>query len=320
MLTLNLIISELSVDALSYLRYSISPDSTLQNSFYIDRMYVNFKGKIFKNDNINVSFRFTTDVGQIKDIAKSGNYEVDTTGTDSVKIPKSSIVGSYYLYSKYAFIEIKYSDYKLYFGQTYNFWIKTIDEIWGYRFIEKTANDYFSVLSSADFGIAFEYKSKLINSVIGIYNGEGYNKLEDNKFKDITALLSIYPITNENVKVGIHGYGYYGKYKNEKEKVRLIGGFSTMSKYFRIGGEFSNFKGSTLTSDDTISSNIISAFLTIKPMDLLDLFVRFDRFKDSDNLIIGGVVLNITKDLRTSLNYKQYKEDKTLNLQVEAKF
>ncbi|MEO0202299.1 MAG: hypothetical protein ABIL37_01065 [candidate division WOR-3 bacterium] len=319
MLTLNLLVSDLNIDALSYLRYSASLDSSFQNTFFIDRMYLNFRGKILKTDNISISFRFTTDVGQIKDVGKSGNYAVDTL-KDSVNISKSGIVGSYYLYSKYAFIEMKYNAFKIYFGQTYNFWINTMDKVWNYRFIEKTPHDYFSILSAADLGFVFEYGTDLINTSIGVYNGEGYNKIEDNKFKDFGGLFSIYPISQKDLKVGIHGYGYYGKYKNENEKIRLIGGISILGKYFSMGGEYGNFKGTTLTSGDTISSNIISGFLRFKPIELTEMFLRFDRYKNSDNFIIGGIVFNLTKDLRTSLNYKQYNDNKTLNLQTEIKF
>jgi len=316
MLTLTFIISDVKVDALSYLRYSMVPDSSLSNSFNIDRMYINFKGNILKNDVLKVDFRFTTDVGQIKDIAKSGSYKSDTI----VKIPNSSIVGSYYLYSKYAFFEISYKNYKFYFGQTYNFWIRLMDNIWGYRFIEKSSNDYFSVISSADLGAVFEYNSKIINSSIGIYNGEGYNKIEDNKFKDIAGLLSVYLLNQEDLKIGIHGYGYYGKYKNENEKIRGIGAISFNYELVNVGFEYSYFKGSTLTSGDTISSNLISGFITLKPINLFDVFFRFDRYKNERDFFIGGFVFNFNKQFRASINYKQDEDNKTINFQTEIKF
>lgn len=315
---LNLIVSDLKVDALSYLRYSITLDSTLYNTFHIDRMYVNFKGDIFKTDVFKLSFRFTPDIGQIRDVGKAGRYK---EGKDStIEVPKSSIVGAYYVFSKYAFLEATYRNYKLYFGQTYNFWIRTMDRIWDYRFIEKTSNDYFSVISSADLGIAFEYSSKLFRLNLGVFNGEGYNKVEDNKFKDFEAVLSIYPINNEDLEIGIHGYGHFGKYKNEEDKIRGIGAISINQKYFRLGVEYSQFKGSTLTSGDTISSNLISGFVVIKPINMLELFARFDRYKEQDNFILGGFVLKLVKDFRLSLNYKQLKETGTLNLQTEVKF
>lgn len=318
MLILNLIIADLKVDAVSFLRYSITLDSTLYNTFHIDRMYVNFKGDIFKTDNAKLSFRFTPDIGQIRDVGKAGKYKEgkDTT----IEVPKSSIVGGYYVFSKYAFLEAKYGNYKLYFGQTYNFWIRNMDKIWDYRFIEKTSNDYFSVISSADLGIAFEYSSKLFNLNLGVFNGEGYNKVEDNKFKDFQAVLSVYPIDNENIEIGIHGYGHYGKYKNEKDKIRGIGAISISQKFFRLGAEYSQFTGSTLTSGDTISSNLISGFLVIKPTNILELFARFDRYKNEENFILGGFVIKPVKDLRLSLNYKQLKEKGTINLQTEIKF
>lgn len=318
MLTLTLILADMKVSGVSYLRYTIMPDSSLSNGFYIDRAYANFISEILKNENLNLKFRYTLDLGQIKDVGKSGSYKLGSDST--IKVPNSSIVGSYFIYSKYAFLEAKYKSFKIYFGQTYNFWIKQMEEIWVYRFIEKTPTDYFSVLSSADLGVAFEYNSKLINVNFGVFNGEGYNKVEDNKFKDLELTISTYPFISNDLKIGLFGYGHYGKYKNENEKIRLNSSLAIIQKFFTLSFEYSNFKGSTLTSQDTISSNIISGFVSIRPIQTFDIIFRIDRYGEDRNFIIGGLVLNLSKNLRGSINYKQDKDNKFINLQTEIKF
>jgi len=318
MLTLTLILADVKVSGVSYLRYTIVTDSTLNNGFYIDRAYANFISEILKNENLKLKFRYTLDVGQIRDVAKSGSYKPNPDST--IKIPNSAIVGSYFVYSKYAFLEANYKNFKIYFGQTYNFWIKQMDEIWGYRFIEKTPTDYFSVLSSADIGAAVEYNSKFINVNFGVFNGEGYNKVEDNKFKDFELTIFTYPYTNDNLKIGIFGYGHYGKYKNENEKIRLNSSLAIIQKFFTISFEYGNFKGSTLTSGDTVRLNLISGFISVKPNQIFDIIFRIDRYGEDRNFIIGGIVLKLSKNLRGSINYKQDKDNKFVNLQTEIKF
>ncbi len=294
------------------------PDSSLSNGFYIDRAYANFISEILKNENLNLKFRYTLDLGQIKDAGKSGNYKLNPDST--IKVPNSTIVGSYFIYSKYAFLEAAYKNFKIYFGQTYNFWIKQMEDIWVYRFIEKTPTDYFSILSSADLGIAFEFNSKFIKTNFGLFNGEGYNKIEDNKFKDLELTISVYPFISNNLKIGLFGYGHYGKYKNENEKIRLNSSLAITNKLFTLSFEYSNFKGSTLTSQDTINSSLISGFISIKPNQIFDIVLRIDRYSEDRNFIIGGLVLNLSKNLRSSINYKQDKDNKFINLQTEIKF
>ena len=318
MLTLTLILADVKVSGVSYIRYTITADSSLNNGFYIDRAYANLISELLKSENLTLKFRYTLDIGQIKDVGKSGNYKLNPDST--IKIPNATIVGSYFVYSKYAFLEAGYKNYKIYFGQTYNFWIKQMEDIWIYRFIEKTPTDYFSILSSADFGIAFEYNSKLINVNFGVFNGEGYNKVEDNKFKDLELTISTYPYANDNLKIGLFGYGHYGKYKNENEKFRFNSAFAIIQKFFTLSFEYSNFKGSTLTSQDTINSNLISGFISIKPNQIFDIIFRIDRYGENRNFIIGGFVFNLSKNFRTSINYKQDKDDKFINLQTEIKF
>ncbi|MEO0223511.1 MAG: hypothetical protein ABIL76_00260 [candidate division WOR-3 bacterium] len=317
MLTLTLILADVKVSGVSYIRYTITADSSLNNGFYIDRAYANLISELLKSENLTLKFRYTLDVGQIRDVGKSGSYKLNPDST--IKIPNSAVVGSYFVYSKYAFLETNYKNFKIYFGQTYNFWIKQMEDIWVYRFIEKTPTDYFSILSSADFGIAFEYNSKLVNVNLGVFNGEGYNKVEDNKFKDLELTISAYPYISDNLKIGLFGYGHYGKYRNENEKIRLNSALAIIQKFFTLSFEYSNFKGSTLTSQDTISSNLISGLISVKPNQIFDIIFRFDRYEDR-NFIIGGFVLNLSKNLRGSVNYKQDKDDKFVNVQTEIKF
>jgi len=318
MLTITFILADVKVSGVSYLRYTLTLDSSLNNGFYIDRAYANFISEILKNENLNLKFRYTLDVGQIRDVGKSGSFKLNPDST--IKIPNSAIVGSYFVYSKYAFLEANYKNFKVYFGQTYNFWTKQMEDIWVYRFIEKTPTDYFSILASTDFGIAFEYNSKSVNVNFGVFNGEGYNKVEDNKFKDLELTISAYPYTNDNLKIGIFGYGHYGKYKNENEKIRFNSSLAIINKLFTLSFEYSNFKGSTSTSQDTINSNLISGFISIKPSQIFDIIFRIDRYGEERNFIIGGLVLNLSKNLRSSINYKQDKDYKFINVQTEIKF
>lgn len=96
-------------------------------------------------------------------------------------------VGSHEMaaYIKNAYIQYKKGDIAVQFGLISTTSFKTMEKLWGNRYIEKSFQDAYKFNSSADLGINVKYSvTDWLAADVMIQNGEGYKKLQgDDQFR-----------------------------------------------------------------------------------------------------------------------------------------
>ena len=158
-----------------------------------------------------------------------------------------------------------------------------IEKFWGYRFIEKTAPDFFKFASSRDFGVALDGKTKgglVYTLMVGNY---GSNKGEDNKGKAFYGRLGW---ESKNMYVEANGH-----FANDGSKdytyLTLFGGVKGDWGRFGVGYHYLDVKpdGGEGTND-----GIISAFAAVKMSKKAEVFARYDHHTDLSHKNIGSYV------------------------------
>ncbi len=180
-----------------------------------------------------------------------------------------------------------------------------IEKFWGYRFIEKTAPDFFAFASSRDFGIALDNKTKggLVYTVM--YGNYGSNKGEANKGKALYGRIGW-----ESKTAYVEGNGHFA---NDGEKeityLTLFGGLKGGWGRFGVGYRYKNEKPG---EGESKNSGIISAFGVVKVGKKTEAFARYDHFTDLNFSDIGDYIPIPAKQfesrfLMAGLNFKVHK-------------
>ncbi|MCK5057286.1 MAG: hypothetical protein KAT34_11560 [Candidatus Aminicenantes bacterium] len=189
-----------------------------------------------------------------------------------------------------------------------------IEKFWGYRYIEKTAPDFFKFASSRDFGVALDGKSKaglVYTLMIGNY---GSNKGEDNKGKAFYGRLGW---EAENMYLEANGH-FAADGSKDYAYLTLFGGMKGAWGRFGVGYHYIGVKTQEGESAD---DGIISAFAAIKMGKKAEVFARYDHHTDLSHknigsyvpipaadykarYLVGGVSFKIHKMIRISPNIK----------------
>jgi len=199
-------------------------------------------------------------------------------------------------------------------------WIPTVEKAWGYRFVKPTLTDAEKLFSSADLGasLAFKIPQNYGEFVIAVLNGNGYSKVEDDKYKDIVPRITINPLPNDDILKGLSmsGYYYLGKKASGDDSVDKTRSGSLLNfkyDFMNIGGEFD------VSNDADINGMGFSVFGDVKfakflpaPLNNLGILGRFDSWdantdKDDDahTALIVGLFYSITKNVNAVINLEQ---------------
>ncbi len=188
-----------------------------------------------------------------------------------------------------------------------------IEKFWGYRFIEKTAPDFFKLASSRDFGIALDGKSKGGLSYTLMYGNYGSNKGEDNTGKAFYGRLGY---SNKSMYVEANGHQAADGSKN----ITYLAGFLGLKgSWGRFGGGY-YYKKETPIEGDSKDTGIVSIHGTAK-LSKMEVFARYDHFlkeglKDPSGylpvsskgqlarFIIAGLMFKVHKMIKLSPNIK----------------
>ncbi|MBU1186467.1 MAG: hypothetical protein KJ908_06215 [Acidobacteria bacterium] len=171
---------------------------------------------------------------------------------------------------KDAYIDAKLGEQKIKFGiMASPAYGKTVEDIWGYRHLEKTPLDLFKFASSRDFGIALTGDvAKGVNYLVMFANGGG-EKGEDNRGKKVMCALTFKPAEGFVIEV----YGDY-EYRSETDKRTTYEGFASYSgNWGRIGVLYAN---QGLANGTTVNMGLFSAFGVIKAGKSVDIIGRVD--------------------------------------------
>jgi hypothetical protein len=178
------------------------------NSFNVGRAYLNVTGQI----NHRIQFRVTPDI-------------VRETGSGS------SSAGSYVYRLKYAYGQFNLDDWLTpgswtRLGMQQTPWVDFIDTIYRYRFQGPTLEDREGLLSSSDVGASFHYNFKADYGDVhtGFYNGDNYNRAEENDQKAWMTRVTVRPLPLNPFLRGVRVTGFYNldAYVKDGEKRRGI--------------------------------------------------------------------------------------------------
>jgi len=179
-----------------------------------------------------------------------------------------------------------------------------VEKFWGYRYIEKTAPDFWKQASSRDFGVAVDGKTKggLVYTVM--YGNYGSNKGEDNAGKGVYGRLG-YETKSMYLEANAH-------FSNDGSKdytfYHFFGGFK--GGWGRLGVGYSGLSYSTDDSD--FDNGIISAFGVVKIGKKGEAFARYDMLNDLNHKDVSGYIPVPAKSdkarmLIAGLNFKIHK-------------
>ncbi|HDP95226.1 MAG TPA: hypothetical protein ENN40_07695 [Candidatus Aminicenantes bacterium] len=158
-----------------------------------------------------------------------------------------------------------------------------IEKFWGYRYIEKTAQDFFKFASSRDFGVALtgNTKSGLVYTVM--YGNYGSNKGEDNKGKAVYGRIGY---DSKSLFLDLNGY-YAADNGKDYTNLTLFGGLKGDWGRFGVGYHYLDIAPET---GDSTNNGIISAFAVVNMSKKSELFVRYDHLTNENFKNPGGYV------------------------------
>lgn len=219
------------------------------------------------------------------------------------------------------------------------------EKFYGYRYILETLQDKDKFYSSADLGVKATFKPlDFVEFHVGLYNGEGYKKIQDEFGVQKTSFdLVIMPVKGLIFKTY---YDFMSKRDTAISDRDLLQTQSILNFFlgyelvnvFRAGIEYdmlsnnSNIKGHELRGISAYGSAV---------MKKIELFIRYDQLTSNTveddlnpwninkdhRMILGGIQFAPVKGIKTALNYRHYFPEKEgsmplklLYLNLEYKF
>jgi hypothetical protein len=161
-----------------------------------------------------------------------------------------------------------------------------IEKLWGYRFLEKTADDFFGIRSSRDFGLAFKGQSTLDYHFM-IANGkknnsEGLDEQEQSK----VAYLSLSKKLADQFIVEVFGDVQIAS-RSADEQYTAQGFFGYKSSLLRAGVQLTHQQKATSTF-----INLLSIPVVINFSDSLVWINKYDRYVNHTQGNLDGKIYN----------------------------
>ncbi len=212
-----------------------------------------------------------------------------TTDIDNVIGQTSNLVGKG-LYVKKAYLEAKYDPaFIVRLGAADLPWIPFAEGIYGYRHIEQTVADRTKFGTSADWGVHVlgTLAGGLLSYQVSAVDGSGYRNVQLTKTIDFEGRVSA---QYKGFTAAIGGYtGKLGKdIQGGAPTLHTASRFNALiaysNKMFSAGVEYFYAKNWTqVTSAVADSANGYSVFASVRPVDKISVFGRYDWVKPKDD-------------------------------------
>ncbi len=221
-------------------------------------------------------------------------------------------------YVKNAMLSWKKGDFSLDAGLIGLKQFSVQEKFWGYRYILKSFQDQYGYGYSADMGLSGQYRiNDILTADVTITNGEGYKKLNTDKYFRYGGGLSITPLKELSFRL------YYDRHdKNPanaaQDKSKQITSFFAgyQNESFSLGAEYLHMYHSQFKDDRNQYG--FSAYTTIKLPNDFQLFGRWDYAasnKDYSDLLdtwdpgdeqmaVLGLQYALTKGIKVAPNFK----------------
>ena len=290
------------------------------------RMYYNISNISTKYDGVKTQDqggfdikRFYIGVDHKFDDMFAGNVTMDIQNIDGVGRA---------FYVKKAYLEAKFDPaIKVRLGATDLPWIPYVEGIYGYRHVEKVANDLYGYGTSSDWGVHVmgDLADGMVNYQISAVDGGGYRHPQLTNTIDLEGRLG-FKYQGFNAAIG----GYTGKLGKDTDSAtddyRTAKRFNAMLAYkdkvggvpITVGGEYfvaKNWK--VKTTDPSDKAEGYSVFASVSPVSKWNVFGRYDWIKpnkDTDptkkgNYFNVGIQYSPAKIVDLALVYKRYNGD-----------
>lgn len=226
------------------------------NGFHYTRAYLTLKDKV----NDQVSVRLTLD-----------QKDLGAVGANNAAV-----------FVKYAYADIKLADFAtLRAGQGHTPWIDFEESLWNHRFVSSTFSDRNGAQSSSDLGVSVNGKFDQLGYMVGMYNGEGYQKTPNGAGTALGARLD-YKIGN----FGIAGFHWTETHRNTTvnyDPTRTIGMLYYKEDMFTIAGQYlSANDGLAATTFKNGTGYSVWAHTSFPGMEAVRLMARYDSLKAKD--------------------------------------
>lgn len=217
-----------------------------------------------------------------------------------------------FAYFKNAYLQYKKGKFSVQFGVIPGRQFKVQEGIWGHRYVFKTVMDKHSLGSSADLGATLFYKpAKFISFDVGLLNGEGYAKIQNDNSYKFAVGSTIKPIKGLTLR-------FYGDFIQKAEtQINWVNFISYNFNDKVIAGlEYNTQYNVENVKDEDI--NTISGYLSYNFTKKWQLFGRYDlvesntlseeltpwNLNQDGNRMIGGVQYQIHKKVKLALDYQ----------------
>ena len=332
---------KLDIRGLAYLRYSYElEDSSLpglnsstddRNEFDVDRIYLTFDWQLW--DKAKVSY--TLEGGEFRD--ESGQFDLTT---------------------KAFFLEIRdllYPSTYLWIGQADLPWVPYEEGLWGYRYQGTVFPDRMGYMTSTDLGVGFggDIPKDYGSWQASIVNGEGWNKNEIGKHKNVHGRLTLNPLAGREGPMRnffLTGFGAVGKYDDvlvgPDDRERFIGqiGYKSpqrwtlVSEYFeardaaeKMAVKFPSLeqrigRASRAQGFSTFGTLNLGVFKDTDFARKWELMGRWDHLNPDDkisnndlDLWIAGVSYRWNRNIQVLLNHEAIDYEKRALLEDESR-
>lgn len=173
---------------------------------------------------------------------------------------------------KNAYFEYTNNKFSASFGLISTTQFKVSEKIWGYRYIEKSFQDAYKFNSSADMGFNLDYAfCDYFSADFSIINGEGYKKLQGDKYLRPGAGITVTPVKNITARVFADYMG------DEVKQQSLATFFAYTGEKLTLGAEYNYQTNYGMVDGKDMYGT--SFFATFQPSSNVKLFGRFDDLK-----------------------------------------
>ena len=233
------------------------------NQFQIGRSYINVTGNVSRN----ILFRITPDITR-------------ETGVGS------SLNGSYTFRLKYAYAQWNLDDYVsrgsfVRFGMQQNPYFDFFESVYRYRFQGTVFTEREGYQSSSDVGAAFRYNlpNNYGDIQTGFFNGENYNRPEENDQKAFMIRGTLRPLPTNSVLRGFRLTGFLNKdaYVKDADRTRAIVAATFEHTYVNAAFEYQTTKDQTSATRTGLEGRGWSVFVTPKTTVGWEGLIRFDH-------------------------------------------
>ena len=260
------------------------------NEFAIDRAYVTAKAKISKHFGAKVTL--DVDRGALANAGLEGDTK-------------------YRVFLKHAYLEWK--DFapgmKVRAGMIDTPYQPYYDQFWEHRYVAKGLSDEVGTMSTADLGVSIggNHAKGLVDWTAGIYNGEGYTKVEVDSGKSVEARVTIDPLARgEKHSMPLTAFVDFHNNQGGDPTITYVGAAGFKMPFVWFWGEYTG-----VSEGDVSGSGYSVSALPGMPR-YARLIVRYDHFdpnsdRDDDGVtkIIGGVSRNFYERVSLAATYER---------------